>query len=636
LKNTKRLITVTTIALTLLLISSALIVFLNPTSIIVSAQTEYTNLQDGNAIPLPPGTTADYITDTESSLSFRPNPVGIGQPFIVNMWVSPHFSGGQRYRDYKVTITKPNGTTDVITLQPPGSDCTAWFEYIADVEGTWTVKFDFPGGYFPAGNYTYQLGTVSGRGTVINIPESAYYKPSSIGPLDLVVQKEQVLSWPESPLPTDYWTRPVSPENREWWPILGWYPATGVTGIYDPNWPADTNHYMSNYDFIPYVTAPNSAHIVWKRQGTIGGLVGGPLGYSSWGRGGGNPSIVYAGRCYETITKVVDGEPTLVWQCYDLRTGEVYWEQPVGVSMIEVVPGWFMSSALAPTMITFEAGWTGGEGSEEIMVSTGSGRGVYPTYVGGGYMVKYDAYTGTVVSNVSIAPLATGTLYANLDYPYFLSVQNLGTRMSPDYRLINWTVAGWYRDTMSYIDVKLTVMNNISWPFSGLGLVDYDAGIAVSTTNIVPLATGGIPNDIRIMAADIYTGELISNFTANVGWGVFPAQIADHGKWAARFNDGHWHCFDLYTGAHLWESELTSFPWGKFGCYGQQSYGGLLISNQYDGIVAYNWDNGKIEWFYQAKRHTHTKLSTMIITHSSLVLAALLTENSSHTLLSTQ
>ncbi|HJW29452.1 MAG TPA: hypothetical protein VJ508_09380, partial [Saprospiraceae bacterium] len=73
---------------------------------------------------------------------------------------------------------------------------------------------------------------------------------------------------------------------------------------------------------------------------------------------------------------------------------------------------------------------------------------------------------------------------------------------------------------------------------------------------------------------------------------------ADHGKFAVRLNDGHWHAWDLQTGKEVWVSELSSWPWGTFGCYGVQSYGGNIISNQYDGVVAYNWSTGKVSWRY--------------------------------------
>jgi hypothetical protein len=39
-----------------------------------------------------------------------------------------------------------------------------------------------------------------------------------------------IASWPESPLPSDYWTRPAHVENREWWPILGAFRQQAMLG----------------------------------------------------------------------------------------------------------------------------------------------------------------------------------------------------------------------------------------------------------------------------------------------------------------------------------------------------------------------------------------------------------------------
>ena len=171
---------------------------------------------------------------------------------------------------------------------------------------------------------------------MFNAPLSVYYAPSSDGPYNLTVQQNMVASC-ASLLPTDYWTRPISPENREWWSIAGNYPATGIIGG-GPNWPADTNTYMSNDKFTPYVQAPSTAHIAWRRQDALYGLVGGTWGqqsivpmYFSPNIPSG-PNIVYDGRCYQTLTKpmttLVNGTmrtvPTTVWESYDLRTGEVY------------------------------------------------------------------------------------------------------------------------------------------------------------------------------------------------------------------------------------------------------------------------------------------------------------------------
>ena len=126
------------------------------------AQTTYLNQYfNKGSEPLPAGVTPDLTLDTIAHLSFRPNPVGVGQPFIVNMWMQPPIYNSRQLKNYAISITKPDGTIDKIVMDFYFADGTAWFEYIADQEGTWQIKFDFPGGYFPVGNYTRQrLGAV--------------------------------------------------------------------------------------------------------------------------------------------------------------------------------------------------------------------------------------------------------------------------------------------------------------------------------------------------------------------------------------------------------------------------------------------------------------------------------------------
>jgi hypothetical protein len=552
-------------------------------------------MRDNGSLPLPAGVTPDEEYISIAHMSFRPNPVGVGQSILVNLWLQPPLHVVRLFKDaYIVTFTKPDGT--VAKVGPLSSylgDATAWFEYTMDQIGTWKIQFDFTGGYFPAGNYTTP-GSFQ-HGANVSFPKSVYYKPDVDGPYDIVVQTDPAGRWPTVSLPTDYWARPASPENRDWWPILGNYPATGIVGG-GPGWPADTNTYMSNYLYIPYVQGPKSAHIVWKRQDNIGGLIGGTVGQASLSSSGGSPSIVYAGRAYQTLTKMVDGKATSVWQCYDLRTGEVYWEQ-VGVTQV-------------PTMITYILRTSETVPGEEAQLS---GLQVRLMFVGSGRLIYYDPWLGTSTMNISIAPLTTGTFYKmdSNGWPVFLAVQTLGSGANVQYRLINWTVIG----DIAFggaTNLRLGVLGNVSYPFSSLGTVDYEAGIAVNTASITTPGTGGIGAGFvvayaqRIMGVSITTGQLLFNTTTDVSTGVEgffsgSTAVADHGKYAVRLNDGNWHCWDLRTGAELWTSELSSWPWGTFGCYGVQSYGGNIISNQYDGVVAYDWDTGKISWWYEDK-----------------------------------
>ena len=539
--------------------------------------------------PLPSGVTVDATINTITHLSFRPRPVGLGQPFLVNIWMQPPIHAQRMFiQAFTVTITKPDGTKDVVgPLDSYTGDGTAWFEYIADQVGNWTIKCDFLGMYYPAGQYYNGYIVTNTSGT--RFTSTVYYEPSSDGPYNLVVNDEQAASWPASPLPTDYWTRPVAPHNRDWWSILGNWPATGVVGG-GSNWPENTNKYnvynggtMNNY-YAAYVIAPNTAHIVWKRQFAIGGLIGGSMGQQSIGESTtliyGHPTIIYAGRAYQTVQKTFNGAAQSVWQCYDIRTGEVYFE--------------LTNIAQPPTFIMYDPGGNAGESNANAQPFTAT---AYLGYIGNGRLIKYRPWNGAVVGNYSIDPLTTGVFYNN---PYVLSVQNIGTSANPNYRLINWTTKGTFDSLTTTAGTR--IVSNISWPFSNLGnCADFETGIAVSSASVINPATQ-VATETRLMAASLITGQLLWNISSGVNTGQFSAGIAlaDHGKYATRFNDGYWYCWDLTSGKFLWKGELSSWPWGTFGTYGTTSYGGYIISSQYDCICALDWNNGKIVWKFES------------------------------------
>ena len=554
----------------------------------------------GNAsypIAPPAGVTPNVTLKTIPYLSFRPNPVGIGQPFLVNMWLQPPLHVSRQFTNsYVVTIIKPDGSN--VTVGPMDSfqgDGTAWFEYIADQLGTWKLKFTFLGQFFPEGNYTSPASGFGGQ--AITYLGSAYYQPSTSPELTLTVQQGQVMSWPPSSLPTDYWTRPISMENREWSVIGGNNPYTGIGGV--EGWPNNTNIYRSNYKFTPFVQGPSSAHIVWRRLGALSGIFGGAYGSSSafldytgvaftFGGAGpgatGNPSIVFEGRCYQTITKVantlVNGTylnvPTNVWQCFDIRTGEIFWEQ-TGITN-------------PPTAISYQANNPAVPGA---VFRTGAVISLVA--VNNGRLIKYDPATGAATGNFSIAPLTTGTIYND---PYVLSIQNVGNNTNPNYRLINWTMEG------TSATLAGRVQSNISWPFSSLGTADFEQNIAVTTQTISSNGTG-IGVGTRLIGVNIVTGNVAWNTTTELTSGTQApfsgsTAIADHGKFAIRLNDGLWHAWDINTGNVAWTSKLSSYPWGTFGAYAVQSAYGLLFYNQYDGVHAYDWNDGHVVWSFQA------------------------------------
>jgi hypothetical protein len=545
----------------------------------------------------PTGATWDTTVHTIARLSFGPNPVGIGQTITVNMWTSPAPGANRARTGYKVTITKPDET--IVTVGPMNSyisDGTCWFSYVADQVGTWKLKFEAPGDYYPAGKYFNGVINATGTASPDNpfagpsTYASAYYEPSSTAEQELVVQNEQVMSWPPSPLPTDYWTRPVIANFREWSAIMGDYPFYGPGG--GPDWPADTNPYASaSYSFVPFAQAPTSAHVVWRRQGIFSGLMGAGNGYESLGgmAGGiqtlpqaGVPSIIYNGRCYQTVTKPFNGEVQTVWQCYDLRTGQIYWEL-IAPSTTSSMFGFTFTTAIAPTVIEYAYGGAAIAGGGSQATTTAN-----LLYVGGGRLIKYNPFTGAITANVSISPVTSGTYYMN---QYCLSVQGG--------RLINWTTAGTSTNFTSRI------VNNVTFPFSSIGgysgaVVDYDTGIAAQVSGITQ---SGAYTGITVQAVSLTTGDRLWNTTVTNEW-LYSGScvVADHGKVAALSSAGHWVAWDLRTGKLAWTGEEMDYPWGAtaFGAYAVQSAYGKFYWECYDGIYAYNWDDGKIAWHFKS------------------------------------
>jgi PQQ-like domain len=586
--------TAKTTLLTLVVIIASVAILQTP---IPSAEAQLAAQQPVSG-PLPSGVTVDATVETRAFLSFRPNPIGLGQSLLVNMWINPGVSSNDRLlpQAHVITITKPDGTKDTMTLDSEPATAAQWFEMSPDQIGTWKFKFEFLGTYFPAGRYYNGKIVTNTSGTLYG---SAYYKPSSTAEQELTVQQDFVWSWPPAALPTDYWTRPASLNNREWWPILGSYPGDGYNGNGYPNWDTlypDTNTYDSNgvYNFIPWVQAPNTAHVVWKRLGAISGLIGGPAGQYGTTSSPGNPSVVYAGRCYQTVTKAGG---TSVAQCYDLRTGEVYYEVAGGITPTDVI---YNNPVASSTTIA------GGE-------LASASWSVELVSVSGSYLRKINPYTGALAGNYSISPLSGGTLFNQLG-GYYLTVQNLGSSIPADqrYRLINWTSRG----TSSSLASR--IVSNISWPWSqlpntyasatGILVADFNAGIAAYVTRTYQPGSN-IYWTVNVTAASLTTGQMLSWKVALPDEGTYSSSciLADHGKVAFLTQKGYFLAYDLNTGQLAWKSEIMEYPWGApgFGAYAIQSAYGMLFRQSYDGVYAFNWTNGKIVWKYAAPAYAH-------------------------------
>ena len=550
-----------------------------------------------NLGPPPAGVTPAYTFETVAYLSFRPNPIGVGQSLLVNVWLSPGTYHAFPMTNYEVDIKKPDGSEE--TIGPFGSyvgDATAWFEYIPNQAGTWQFKFHQPGTYIPAGHYWDMPGSETGgymaTGKYYDLGASILYTASETDWQNLTVQENMVSSWPAMPLPTDYWTRPVNPMFREWWPILGGYPFTGNVYYY----PGGRTLYASNYKYTAYVQAPNSAHVVWKRTGpgNMAGMVGGYAYDYSLSSSPGTPSIIFQGRCYQSVSKSFgNGTVGNVYQCYDLRTGQVYWER----TDVSPTPSYIEYTPPQPAV----GGASGSTGHE-----ADAGWSINLITISGSRLYKYNPATGALSGNYSISPLSGGTYYApGLAY----TVQNLGSNIpaAERYRLINWTTYGTRANLTTSSGTR--VMGNISWPRSSLGTVDYEAGLAASCSWASPPG-GQWCIGVNITVTDLLTGNnlwtYMTNDTVTENAQSPSSFVMDRGKLAFGAHGRHWTCFDGRTGKRLWTSEQSAYPWGAWWPYSTASYDinetcSAIITSTYEGVYAINWEDGKILWRYTDK-----------------------------------
>jgi hypothetical protein len=193
-------------------------------------------------------------------LGAMPNPVGVGQEVLLHVGITKElYSSEMGWEGLTVTVERPDGHTE--TLGPFKTDSTGGTGtiYVPTMAGNYTLQMNFPeqevtatkraGGFFTP---MFPIGTIM--------------LASKSEKLTLVVQEEPIQYYPGHSLPSEYWTRPIDPQLREWSAIAG-------------NWVEGT---IDNYFAKGNEDAPETARVLWTRVMTTGGLVGEPLGDHSF------------------------------------------------------------------------------------------------------------------------------------------------------------------------------------------------------------------------------------------------------------------------------------------------------------------------------------------------------------------
>ena len=267
----------------------------------------------------PSAHTPAWQIPTYAFISVTPDPIGVGQQLNVLMWVDKMPNGAAetnnvRFRDYNLTIIKPDGTIET-KIWDTCKDTTSsqYYAYTPETVGNYTFTFTFP-----EQKYDYPTQSAFVNDTYL----------SSTASTTITVQQDPIQSTISNPLPTEYWTRPIEGQNTDWYTISS-------------NWLGPGSPNFNNYKRVQNDgTAPNSAHIMWSTSIEDGGVVGGTIvddgevyaASQEYNTKFQNTIIMNGRLIYEV--PYGDSETGGGLKAIDLRTGETLWQTDETVGAI--------------------------------------------------------------------------------------------------------------------------------------------------------------------------------------------------------------------------------------------------------------------------------------------------------------
>jgi outer membrane protein assembly factor BamB len=364
---------------------------------------------------------------------------GVNQPILLVAWTadippdtgeilgvvqSP--SGRAGWDGMQIQVWDPDNETTILPMpfsDPVGAN---YILYTPTKVGTYRIQSIFP--------YTDKevKVTISSGGSNY-VAGDHYIYTAAVSPIDTFeVLQEAPPTWPESPLPNDYWTRPISGASRTWSVLAGSW-LGGAANV----WP--TGGSGGTVGSYAYGSAPESAHILWSKPFWIGGIMDeryGDIGYQTAHYQGVefSPTIVLDGKIHWTPRYTSHGNQG--WEVIDLYSGETLYKD---------------YNATAPNMgqiYNYES--PNQHGGFAYLWQTGGGGGFF---FGGGTPVQvpevialaqtYQATVGTlpvrtgsyITVNRTQTPVSLGTVWEMIDAHslkpicYIANVSTSGTQV---------------------------------------------------------------------------------------------------------------------------------------------------------------------------------------------------------------
>ena len=571
-----------------------------------------------------------------------PNPVGVGQGITIVMFNPqvPYGSSANNYvqYEYTVTIVKPDGnTTNLPASGTFKSDSTgsAYTAYTPDIVGNYTVTVTFKEllySWYDSRSFRDYYGVT--------------YNSSSYTDT-LVVQEEQVVptSWTQTPLPTEYWTRPIEGQNTEWYRVASnWY-----GNARDKDNGGSQNRYQQDG------VAPNSGHIIWTKPTEDGGLVGGGnfsvpgevynAGHQYQTRF--TQQIILMGKLYYLGPRYWNGDGD-IYRAVDLRTGQTIWERNItGIGAPTfgylydwddmnqhgiVNPGYLFTNNFARAyhplygdLTTLNItnvpslGTSGYTGYATVEVAGPKGEMLRYSLDAKGYLAQWNSSrifksdsSGDIIANVPLSPSEpTTSAGSGREWTWngtaYVTKPSAGPNyLTPSY---DWNVSTPWRINMtggdSNIIIRAAIYNDVllvsngSHPVgSGSLTYHYPDEVTFWGISLKPESRGQMLWTNTIKTAGFPDNHLLEYQRAAEG--VFVMIEMPYQSYVG---------FDMHTGKQLWTTQPQA-DWNPFGYYSYPSliyveattiaYGKLFVGGYTGMIFCYDLYNGTLLWRYEA------------------------------------
>jgi hypothetical protein len=565
----------------------------------------------------PTANATEYYYQSYVYCAVTPDRVGVNQEVVLVMWTAdmPPDIGeivgdapGGRAAWYNVGfyVTDPQGNKETLTIDKTDPVGGGFVIYTPDQVGTYTVQAWFP--------QTTKIHTT--------LDQQRYYSAAESPEVTFTVQEEPVQPWPESPVPTEPWTRPINQASREWYVLAGnWLGLSGYRGSAGVR-PAGT--YGGTTDRFVYGQGTESAHILWTKPYYVGGIMDeryGGTGYQTGHyQGMSFEAIVINGKMYYSYR--ADAHVTEGYLVVDLYTGETLeYRNATMPSRAQIYNYESPNQHGGYAYMWVTSGVTLPEGDISV-----SGTQTWE---------MLDAYTGRSICKVANASASGTEVYGKDGSILYYNMANLGTRTNPDYYLQIWnntaieTMLGYKEGTTAWQWRPSGGAFGTGWPRRDYWVHDGSTGFSlnVSMPNLESSSIRAVREGEYVIVGDqgsndgttVEKGKMVT-YSLEVGkegqkigsveftppstagnlsvslTGVFPEDRVicfEEKKTLTRWG------YSLDTGAMLWESDPE--PQMNYYSMYDNYYKGMLLSPSWGGVIlAYNITTGDIVWNYTA------------------------------------